>query len=258
MYLIDFENPQQNDLVVCNQFTVKERHSELEVRDGTGLTKRLDVVLFVNGLPLVVMELKNPTAEKATVHEAFKQLQSYKEYIPSLFCYNGVLVASDGHDARVGSLTAGWNRFMAWKTADGKKEDTTTTPQIKTLIQGMLSPIVLLDLIRHFTVFEESTKEDPKTALVQIETVKKIAAYHQYYAVKRAVQSTIRAAAANPTLGFRSPPSSYGLPSVENQPNGDHKAGVVWHTQGSGKSLSMLFYAGLLVVHPEMKIPRLL
>ena len=246
VWLIDFENPLKNDLLVCNQFTVVEN----------GVTKRPDVVLLVNGLPLVVIELKNPTGETATVKKAFTQLQNYKQAIPGLFHYNGVLVASDGLDARVGSLTADWSRFMAWKTVDGIKEDTSTTPQIATLIKGLLRPGVLLDLVRHFTAFEKASKEDPKTGLTRIETVKKIAAYHQYHAVNRAVESTIRALANAPERS-REDPAIYGLPTTDTQKPGDCRAGVVWHTQGSGKSLSMVFYAGKLIVDPRMKNPTL-
>ena len=238
VWLIDFQNPLANDLLVCNQFTVTENKN----------TRRPDLVLFVNGLPLVVIELKNPAGEKATVQKAFMQLQNYKEAIPSLFFYNGVTAASDGLDAKAGSLTAGWTRFMNWKTVDGRREDTTTTPQIETLIKGMLRPNVLLDLIKQFTVFEKTKQEDPATGLSSIETVKKIAAYHQYYAVNKAVESTLRAVAPQTSLSFRAPPSSYGLASVEEQPKGDRKAGVIWHTQGSGKSLSMVFYAGKIVL----------
>ena len=214
--LIDFENPLRNDLLVCNQFTVTENEK----------TKRPDIVLLVNGLPLVVIELKNPADENATVQKACTQLQNYKKAIPSLFQYNGVLVASDGLDAKMGSLTAGWSRFMAWKTVDGIKEDSATTPQIETIIKGMLRPDVLLDLVRGFTVFEKHKKEDSQTGLTSVETVKKIAAYHQYHAVKKAVESTKDA----------------------SREDGSRKAGVVWHTQGSGKSLSMVFYAGKIVL----------
>ena len=224
VYLLDFENPQSNSLFVCNQFTVSENN----------VTKRPDVVLFVNGLPLVVIELKNPTDRKAMVSKAFTQLQNYKKAIPSLFHYNGVLVASDGLDAKVGSLTAGWTRFMHWKTVDGIKEDKRTIPQMETLIKGMLRPDVLLDLIKQFVVFEKTTKEDPQTRITSIETVKKIAAYHQYHAVNKAVVTTKKASAKD----------------------GDRKAGVVWHTQGSGKSLSMLFYAGKMVL--ELDNPTIL
>jgi type I restriction enzyme R subunit len=214
--LIDWENPKANNFVVTNQFTVHENN----------IIKRPDVVLLVNGLPLVVIELKNPTDENATVQKAFTQLGNYKTAIPSLFFYNGLLVASDGLDAKAGSLTASWSRFMNWKTVDGAKEDSITVPQIDTMIRGMLRPDIMLDLIKQFTVFEKSKKEDPKTGQVQIETVKKIAAYHQYYAVNRAIESTVEA----------------------SKNNGNRKAGVVWHTQGSGKSLSMVFYTGKAVL----------
>ncbi|QQS59094.1 type I restriction endonuclease subunit R [Candidatus Peregrinibacteria bacterium] len=214
--LVDFENPTANNLIVTNQFTV--------TNDNT--IKRPDVVILVNGLPLVVIELKNPTDENATVTKAFTQLGNYKNAIPDLFFYNGLLVASDGLDAKVGSLTAGWSRFMNWKTVDGVKEDAVTVPQIDTMIRGMLRPDVMLDLIKQFTVFEKTKKEESKTGLIQIETVKKVAAYHQYHAVNRAIESTKEAA----------------------KETGNRKAGVVWHTQGSGKSLSMVFYAGKVVL----------
>ena len=161
--LIDFENPLNNDLLVCNQFTVRENN----------ITKRPDIVLFVNGLPLVVIELKNPADEKATIEKAYTQLQNYKEAIPSLFNYNGVLVISDGFDAKMGSLSAKKTRFMEWRTNDGIEEDKSIVPQIETLIKGMLRPDVLLDLIKQFTVFEKTRVEDPQTRLTNIETIKK-------------------------------------------------------------------------------------
>ena len=204
---------------------------------------------------MAVIELKNPADEKATVQTAFNQLQTYKNTIPGLFCYNGVLVASDGLEARTGSLTSGWSRFMAWKTVDGVKEDPNTTPQMKTLIKGMLRPDVLIDLIRNFTVFESAKEENPETGLTTVTKEKKIAAYHQYHAVKKAVQSTIRASHGKKKDVSSESPQDYGLPSVETQPRGDRKAGVVWHTQGSGKSLSMLFYAGLIATSGEMANP---
>lgn len=249
--LIDFDTPLNNDFVVCNQFKVTDNNP----LSGHGaVAKRPDIVLFVNGLPLVVIELKNPTDENATPRKAFDQLQTYKEVIPKLFCYNGLLVASDGLDAEAGSLTAGWNRFMAWKTVDGKKEDATTTPQLETLIKGMLRPDVLLELVRHFSVFEKVKKEDPAAGQISIETIKKIAAYHQYHAVKEAVKSTIRASSGEK---IAEDPDLYNLPGVNSQPRGDRKAGVVWHTQGSGKSLSMVFYSGLLAVSQQMKNPTI-
>jgi len=234
--LIDFENPEKNNLVVTNQFTVVQDHAN----------KRPDVVLLINGLPLVVIELKNPTDENATVKKAFTQLQNYKNAIPGLFFYNSILVASDGLDAKTGSLTAGFSRFMNWKTVDGVKEDKSTIPQMDTLIRGLLRPDVLLDMIKQFTVFEKSKSEDPKTGMVRVETVKKIAAYHQYHAVNKAVISTTRAVGMNSLVSEN--PERYGLPSVEQQAIGDRKAGVVWHTQGSGKSLSMVFYTGKIVL----------
>lgn len=216
VWLIDFAHPENNEFLACNQFTVIENN----------INKRPDVVLFVNGLPLVVIELKNPTDENATVQKAFTQLQNYKNAIPSLFYYNATLVASDGLDARAGTISSDISRFLAWKSSDGLKEDTATTPQIETLIKGMLGKVVLLDLIRHFIVFEKSRKEDAKTGLASVITIKKIAAYHQYFAVNKAIEETLRA--------------------TSEQGNG--KAGVVWHTQGSGKSLSMVFYTGKSVL----------
>lgn len=227
VWLCDFENINNNEFVVCNQFTVIQENEN----------KRPDIVLFVNGLPLVVIELKNPTDEKATVKKAYTQLQNYKNLIPTLFVTNALLVASDGFDAKAGSLTAGWSRFMAWKSVDGIREDKATVPQIETLIKGMLKPSVLLDLIKQFTVFEKIKSEDQNTRLTQIETIKKVSAYHQYYAVNKAVESTVRACHLEGTT-----------PSLNDNTQGDKKAGVVWHTQGSGKSLSMVFYTGKIVL----------
>jgi len=238
VWLVDLSHPEQNDFLVVNQFTVLENHQH----------KRPDVVLFVNGLPLVVLELKNPQDEKATLNSAYRQIQTYLDRIPSLFTYNGLLVISDGLEAKAGSLSAGFSRFMSWKTADGRSEADPHTSQLETLILGMLNPRTLLDLIRHFTVFESSRKEDPKTGLTSVEVVKKIAAYHQYYAVNKAVSSTLRATDMQANPQFMEDPTLYGLPSVADQPRGDRKAGVVWHTQGSGKSLSMVFYTGKIVL----------
>ena len=243
VWLIDFENPQNNEFVVANQFTVIEN----------GNNKRPDVILFVNGIPLVVLELKNPADENATVKSAYKQLQTYKAVIPGLFTYNGFMVISDGLEAKAGSLSAGLTRFMAWKSADGKEEASNLVSQLETLINGMLNKETLLDLIRHFVVFEKSKKEDSKTGIVSISTVKKLAAYHQYYAVNRAVESTLRATGYQLQIGMSvslalEPPEDYGLAGVKTQPKGDRKGGVVWHTQGSGKSLSMVFYTGKIVL----------
>lgn len=200
VWLVDFAKPANNDLLVVNQYTVVEN----------GKNKRPDVLLFVNGLPLVLMELKNAADEKASIRSAFRQVETYKETIPGLFTYNCVVVISDGLEAKAGTVSSGFSRYMSWKTSDGKVEASPLIGQLETLIVGMLNKETLLDLVRHFIVFERSKKEDPKTGVNTITTVKKIAAYHQYYAVNRAVASTLRA------TGFNSPP-------LEGWP----KAGVV-------------------------------
>ena len=216
VWLVDYDNIDNNEFLVCNQFTVIENNVQ----------KRPDVILFVNGLPLVVIELKNPADENATVYKAFTQLQNYKASISSLFHYNSVLVASDGFDAISGTISSDLSRFLAWKSSDGSKEDSMTIPQIETLINGMLKKETLLDLIRQFIVFEKSKKEDAETGLTSVVSIKKVSAYHQYFAVNKAVSSTIQSTSEH----------------------GDRKAGVVWHTQGSGKSLSMVFYTGKVVL----------
>jgi type I restriction enzyme R subunit len=214
--LIDFENIANNEFLVVNQYTIIENNRSF----------RPDILLFVNGIPLVVIELKNAADENATVRSAFEQIQTYKAMIPSLFTYNAACVISDGLECKAGSLSAGFSRFMTWKSADGKKDASRFIPELETLIKGMLNPVTLLDLIRNFIVFEKTSKVDTKTGITQIETIKKLAAYHQYYAVNKAIESTLEAASEN----------------------GNHKGGVVWHTQGSGKSLSMVFYTGKLVL----------
>ncbi|HNI38286.1 MAG TPA: type I restriction endonuclease subunit R, partial [Pseudomonadales bacterium] len=234
VWLVDYNNPANNEFLVINQFTVIENN----------INKRPDLVLFVNGMPLVVVELKNAADENATIKSAFKQLETYKHTISSLFTYNALLVISDGLEAKAGSLSAGFSRFMAWKTADGKTEASKLVNQLEILIHGMLRPATLLDLLRHFIVYEKTKKEDAATGQISVSTVKKIAAYHQYYAVNAAVESTLRAA----DMAVAESPASYALPSVKDQPRGDRKAGVVWHTQGSGKSLSMVFYTGKIVL----------
>ena len=215
VWLVDFQNPENNDFFAVNQFTVIENNQN----------KRPDVILFVNGLPLVVIELKNPADAHATVRKAYDQIQTYKIVIPSLFFYNAFCVISDGLEAKAGTTSSAFSRFQTWKTIDGEKESSAHVNQLELLIKGMLDKATLLDLIRNFIVFEKDKKIDAKTGLTQVETVKKIAAYHQYHAVNKAVEST-------------------RLASTEE---GTRKAGVVWHTQGSGKSLSMVFYAGKLI-----------
>ena len=243
VWLIDFKNPRNNEFLVVNQFTIVENHQN----------KRPDILLFVNGIPLVVIELKNAADEKANVHSAFRQIETYKAIIPSLFTYNGFNIISDGLEAKAGSLSAGFSRYMAWKTADGKVEASHLVGQLETLIQGMLNKETLLDIIRHFIVFEKSKKEDTVTGITSISTIKILTAYHQYYAVNRAIESTLRATGyvpekETPVNMVAESPESYGLPGVRKQPVGDRKGGVVWHTQGSGKSLSMVFYTGKIVL----------
>lgn len=206
VHLIDFEHPERNEFLAVNQFTVIEGNQN----------KRPDIILFINGLPLVVVELKNPTDESATLKTAYNQLQTYKQSIPSLFNYNELLIISDGWDAKCGTITSDFGRFMSWKTKDGKTTADTLQPQMEVMFTSMLQKRTILDLIRHFIVFEKSKEK----------TLKKIAAYHQYYAVNKAVNTT----------------------KIASAEAGDCRAGVVWHTQGSGKSLSMVFYAGKLVL----------
>ncbi|MEM4358297.1 MAG: type I restriction endonuclease subunit R [Candidatus Pacearchaeota archaeon] len=198
--LFDFKDIKNNDFLAVNQFTVIEKDE-----------RRLDIVLFVNGLPLVVIELKNPTDENATIWTAYNQLQTYKEQIPSLFKYNEILVISDGIEARAGTITSEPERFMQWKTIDGEKPKKGLT-EIEILIRGMFGKNRLLDIVRNFIVFEKDK-----------ETKKKLAAYHQYWAANKAIESTLQARKTN------------------------KKAGIVWHTQGSGKSLTMIFYAGKII-----------
>ena len=243
--LVDFEHPMNNAFLCVNQYIIVEKNQN----------KRPDILLFVNGIPLVVIELKNATDENATMRKAFDQLQTYKATIPSLFTYNALCVISDGHECKAGSLSAGFSRYMAWKSADGKKEASRFAPQLDILIKGMLNPATLLDLVRNFIVFEKTTVNSPlsgsriggQVGITQIETIKKLAAYHQYYAVNKAVQSTLRAS------GFSLHPSGGDGGGL-----GDKRGGVVWHTQGSGKSLSMVFYSGKLITAPEMQNPTIL
>jgi type I restriction enzyme, R subunit len=215
VWLVDFETPSNNDWLVVNQFTVVEDRNN----------RRPDVVVFLNGLPLGVIELKNPADENATVKGAFNQLQTYKKDIPSLFPFNEVLVISDGLEARVGSLTADWERFMPWRTVDGEEVAPKGMPELEVLIKGVFQQGKLIDLVRNFIAF------DTDDSLL----IKKLAGYHQFHAVNKAVACTVRA----------------------SSPKGDKRVGVVWHTQGSGKSLTMAFYAGKIIQHPAMANPTL-
>jgi len=231
--LLDFDNPAGNDWLAIQQFTVVANH----------VKRRPDVVVFVNGLPLAVIELKAPGGENATLTGAFNQLQTYKQQIPALFRSNALLVTSDGLSARVGSLSADSERFMPWRTTDGARIEPKGMPEMATLIEGVFEQQRFLDLLRHFTVFGETGGG----------IIKIIAGYHQFHAVQKAVVSTLRASRGSTSED----PAVYGLPSVKDQPPGDHKAGVIWHTQGSGKSLLMAFYAGMLIFDPRMANPTL-
>ena len=238
VWLVDFSHPENNEFLAVHQYTVVENNTN----------KRPDVVLFINGLPLVVMELKNAADEKAGVEAAFHQFQTYQQVIPLLFNYNAFLIISDGWFAKVGTITSDYSRFMDWKSVDGQHVvDSRQESEMEPMIKGLLNKKTLLDVIRHFIVFEK-TKE---------KTLKKVAAYHQYFAVNKAITSTIRASASGTGHFIAEHPATYDLPSVEHQPKGDKRAGVVWHTQGSGKSLSMVFYAGKLVLAEEMNNPTI-
>lgn len=215
VWLIDFENPKSNDWLAVNQFTVIEHQSN----------RRPDVVVFVNGLPLGVIELKNPGDENATLEGAFNQLQTYKDQIPALFRTNAVLVTSDGVQARIGSLTADIERFMPWRTVDGREIAPKGSPELGTLLEGVFEKSRFLSLIRDFTVFANAS-----SGLVKI-----VAGYHQFHAVRHAVEETVQA----------------------SKPDGDRRIGVIWHTQGSGKSLLMAFYAGRIVADPALANPTI-
>jgi type I restriction enzyme R subunit len=214
-WAIDFANPDNNDWLAVNQFTVIEGQAK----------RRPDVVVFINGLPVAVIELKNPAAENATIDGAFHQLQTYKAQVSSLFRFNGLLVISDGLHARVGSLTADYERFMPWRTVDGNIIEAKGKPELETLIKGVFDKRWLLSMLKDFIVFG-----DAKDGLIKI-----VAGYHQFHAVRHAVASTLAAI----------------------QPQGNRKIGVIWHTQGSGKSLLMAFYAGQIVTHPAMENPTI-
>ena len=233
VWLIDFQNPENNDFTAVNQFTIIENHNN----------KRPDVIVFINGLPLVVIEIKNATDEKADLKTAYNQLMTYKKAIPTLFNYNSFLIVTDGWFAKAGTITSDWSRFSGWKIPETQPENIVAEPndslynstlfptptaniEMDVVLSGMLNKKTIIDLIRYFIVFEK-TKE---------KSLKKIAAYHQYYAVNKAIYSTIKAASFS----------------------GDQRAGVVWHTQGSGKSLSMVFYSGKMVVTPHLNNPTIL
>jgi type I restriction enzyme R subunit len=238
--LIDFADPEANDWLAVNQFVVIEQRAN----------RRPDVVLFLNGLPIVVVELKNAGDENATLDGAYNQIQNYKSQISSLFRSNVALVISDGLGARIGSLTADRERFMPWRTVDGDGQ-AKGMAELEVLLKGAFDKGRLLELLKDFIVFG-----DTGSGLTKI-----LAGYHQFHAVRRAVRSTLRATAptsdATSLTEARDPPAAYGLPGVHDYAPGDKRVGVIWHTQGSGKSLLMAFYAGQVVKHPAMANPTL-
>jgi len=237
--VIDFDDPANNDWLAVNQFTVVENRHE----------RRPDVVLFVNGLPLAVIELKNPADEEATIWTAWQQLQTYKAEISSLFAFNAALVVSDGLDARIGTLTAGREWFKPWRTITGETLADPHLPQLQVMIEGVCEPSRFLALIRDFIVFED----DGSGALV-----KKMAGYHQFHAVQTAIAETLRAAELQrEAVGVAEAAGRYESGRRPGGEPGDRRIGVVWHTQGSGKSLTMAFYAGRIIREPAMHNPTL-
>lgn len=214
-YVFDFDHPENNEFIAMNQFTVIEN----------GVDKRPDVVVFVNGLPLVVFELKSASEEKVSISDAFNQIQTYKNAIPSLFVYNAFCVISDGFNAKAGTISSGEDRFMRWRTVDGHQIAPDRSPQLEVLIRGMFDKSRLLDIIRNFILFSNTGDQITKI----------LAGYHQYHAVKKAIESSKNA----------------------TKTNGNRKVGVIWHTQGSGKSLTMVFYAAKLIQLHELENPTI-
>ena len=242
--LVDFYAAKNNDWLAVNQFTVIEGQHRSEHN------RRPDIVVFVNGLPLAVIELKNAADEDATIWSAFNQLQTYKEEIGSLFHYNEVLVVSDGSNARIGSLTANQEWFKVWRTIDGTGDAPKTALELDVLVRGVFEPRRFLDLLEHFIVFEEDTDSDRLHKI--------IAGYHQFHAVNAAVEETVRASGmADANVAREKEAGAYWAGRMHGGKPGDRRAGVVWHTQGSGKSFSMLFYAARVVRHPAMQNPTL-
>ena len=238
-HVIDFDDPANNDWLAVNQFTFVENKHE----------RRPDIVLFVNGLPLGVIELKNPTDEDATIWTAWHQLQTYKVELPALFAMNTVLMVSDGVEARIGTLTAGREWFKPWRTISGETLADVLLPQLQVMLEGVCVPKRFLTLVRDFVVFED----DGSGSLV-----KKMAGYHQFHAVEVAVAETLRAAELSQTA------EKFEEEAVRHEPGrkaggapGDRRIGVIWHTQGSGKSLSMAFYAGRIIRERAMANPTI-
>ena len=233
--LVDFsaQGLAANEFLVVNQFAIK----------GPSKTRRPDLVVFINGLPLAIIELKNPADEQADVWKAYQQLQTYKEEIPDIFNYNEALIVSDGFTARVGSLTADQERFLPWRTIKNEDDKPVVEFEAEKIVRGFFDRDLFLDYLKHFILFEQDGDR----------LVKKIAGYHQFHAVREAVRVTVIAAQDATPDSLEEPRAAYGREVVP----GSRKAGVVWHTQGSGKSISMVCYAGKLIQQPEMKNPTL-
>ncbi len=234
--VIDFDNPANNDWLAVNQFTLVENKHE----------RRLDLVLFVNGLPLCLVELKNPADEEATIWTAWQQFQTYKAELPSLFAMNAALVVSDGVEARVGTLTAGREWFKPWRTISGETLAAAHLPQLQVMLEGICEPRRFLSLLRDFIVFDDDGSGMP---------VKKMAGYHQFHAVEVAITETLRAAELQHSVEQVSDIGRYESGRQPGGLPGDQRIGVVWHTQGSGKSLTMAFYAGRIIREPAMANP---
>ena len=234
--VVAFDDVAGNDWLAVSQFTVTENKH----------TRRPDMVLFLNGLPVGIIELKNAANEDATIWSAFHQIQTYKSELPSLFALNELLVVSDGTEARVGTLTAGREWFKPWRTISGEALADPHTPELQVVIEGLLDPARVLAMVRDFIVFEEDGGA----------VVKKMAGYHQFHAVQVAVTETLRATEERLEPAVAEPGRYESAPQPGGKP-GDRRVGVVWHTQGSGKSLTMAFYAGRIVREPGMKNPTL-
>ena len=241
--VLDFDEPTNNDWLVVNQFTVVENKHE----------RRADAVVFVNGLPLAVLELKNPAEQRATVDAAFRQLQTYQAEVPSLFCYNEVLVISDGAQARIGPVTADREWFMPWRTISGEAIADDRLPQLQVVIEGVFEKQRFLDLVRYFIVFEDMGAGT---------LAKKMAGYHQFHAARVALYETLRASVSASMLAGEVHHASDGTDTYTLTPQqggapGDRRVGVIWHTQGSGKSLTMTFYAARVILEPIMEDPTI-
>ena len=222
--LVDFENPDNNDWAAVNQFTIVEN----------GKNRRPDVLVMVNGLPLALLELKNPAAEHATLKSAWNQIQTYRHDIPGVFVPNAVTVISDGTSAAMSSYSGSFEHYAPWKTIEGS-DVVSNRSALETLIKGAFEPRRFLDLLKNFIVFSDETVTEQATGQPAKSLVKRVAKYHQYWAVNAAVESTVQA----------------------SQPDGDRRGGVVWHTQGSGKSFEMMFFAAKIMRDPRMANPTL-